>query len=69
MGRYKGFTNEGVSSLFKMEGGQGPLDFSKNEARADSHHYNLAKIANKIEGTMNQLQQSKQDYHNLEDKI
>jgi len=30
-GGYKGFSNDEVSDLFKMEGPSGPLDYAQNE--------------------------------------
>ena len=56
-GEYKGFSNEGVNDLFKMEGPSGPLDYSGNEQKMrDVHHHKLGKISNKIDDNLNNLQ-------------
>jgi len=51
-GQHKGFTNEGISNLMKLDGASGPLDYSQNEQRSkDVHHHNLNKISSKISST------------------
>jgi hypothetical protein len=65
-GNYKGFTNEGIGNLLKLEA-SGPLDFSKNDSNKDAHIYQMQKISSKISTNMNQLSSKQREIEALKE--
>lgn len=53
-GEYKGFSNDNVSDLMKLQP-QGPLDHSNNDSRKDALNYKLDKLNSKITNNLEQM--------------